>query len=978
MPPTQAKRKKTADMPDSPPKRVTRARAAKVTDDVPAKPKTTRITTASSKAASEKKKAAVPAAKAGVPARITKRKTRADDEEAKVIEDVEMPAAEEPVLEEQSESKPAKAKGRQKKTVTTESKDVEAAEAPKTRGRQTKTGATTTGIAKPEPPKPRGRAKKVTEVVTTTAKSKEETKEIVSEPARKTTRGRPAVTTTTARVTTTLPKPVSAPTKKRVKFDEGNDKENVPVEKAGPKKSAMKPAGLNAKPIRKPVVARATTRARKNTQSSTKTLGKTEKTETMPLSPKKVNQVAKSDPISEDELAGEKTPVRALSMSPVKRPMSPIKDVGSVSKLDYDQTSAPSSPAKPASSNVFGSPARRPPPSPFKDALKASPKKLDLGDCLGQPLLLSSRTPKKASLLQESPKRGAFPESTVQPTFLPSKSPFKASLLQSPARRPMASPTKTSNLGSPDKSRPGMMATNIMGSPSKASSTRAPKFSPDTFVSSPFKAARSPEQQAKVHIITDEERNVDVLRNHSSPSKPMGPEEHEEADELTPTPQDPDTTIDESMTSDDPLSLQQSTSMPGQMDVAENNLTQPEAAFPAPAFAIGSSSLRRTSMESQLSEDELASPQRIYEITPLRRHGISAEDFGTPAVIGGQEQAHSAAFGLPFTPLANQLSSWNTTSPEKSTRPRQARGMFSLGGAKMSPANEQPTPAVLHGSPAKSSFFEDEMAFHNDQDEISFFETDAEEDTGLAMLKVSQDSQASEEYGDENAAPADLNLHGVEQEADRTITCIPAKIFTPARVIPHPGEIYTVSKVPLRPSAEDTPLRVPRQRSRSFGGPLATFIQPKVAQVNNVVVEQPTTPILAPSLSPQTPSSSMKLDVETPGRTARKGVVPDVLKGAIVHVDVHTTEGADASGIFVDLLTQMGARCVKQWHWNPRASMGSSLDGTASPQEGSPDVTASKIGITHVVYKDGGKRTLEKVRSTNGVVHCVGVGWVLE
>ena len=124
----------------------------------------------------------------------------------------------------------------------------------------------------------------------------------------------------------------------------------------------------------------------------------------------------------------------------------------------------------------------------------------------------------------------------------------------------------------------------------------------------------------------------------------------------------------------------------------------------------------------------------------------------------------------------------------------------------------------------------------------------------------------------------------------------------------------------------------------------------------------------------------MKLDVETPGRTVRKGIVPDVLKGAIVYVDVHTTEGADASGIFVDLLTQMGARCVKQWNWNPRASIVNSLEGTASPTGDSPNASpsAGRVGITHVVYKDGGKRTLEKVRQSNGIVLCVGVGWVLE
>ena len=79
-------------------------------------------------------------------------------------------------------------------------------------------------------------------------------------------------------------------------------------------------------------------------------------------------------------------------------------------------------------------------------------------------------------------------------------------------------------------------------------------------------------------------------------------------------------------------------------------------------------------------------------------------------------------------------------------------------------------------------------------------------------------------------------------------------------------------------------------------------------------------------------------------------------------VDVHTTEGADASALFTELLTQMGARCVKSWNWNCN---GDGEDGI-------------RIGITHVVFKDGGKRTLEKVRETGGVVSCVGVGWVLE
>lgn len=107
--------------------------------------------------------------------------------------------------------------------------------------------------------------------------------------------------------------------------------------------------------------------------------------------------------------------------------------------------------------------------------------------------------------------------------------------------------------------------------------------------------------------------------------------------------------------------------------------------------------------------------------------------------------------------------------------------------------------------------------------------------------------------------------------------------------------------------------------------------------------------------------------VKTPHRDAF--APKSTLRGTVVHVDVHTTEGEDASGIFVELLQQMGARCVKSWSWNPRLS--------SSPVDGE-DPSLPKVGITHVVYKDGGLRTLEKVKQASGLVKCVGVGWVLE
>lgn len=101
-------------------------------------------------------------------------------------------------------------------------------------------------------------------------------------------------------------------------------------------------------------------------------------------------------------------------------------------------------------------------------------------------------------------------------------------------------------------------------------------------------------------------------------------------------------------------------------------------------------------------------------------------------------------------------------------------------------------------------------------------------------------------------------------------------------------------------------------------------------------------------------------------RSARRYSIvrpPGVLAGAVVFVDVYTSEGADASGAFVEALRGLGAKVLKSWNWNPNS--------TGGPGEGE-----RKVGITHVVFKDGSPRTLQKVKDSKGVVLCVGVGWV--
>ena len=146
--------------------------------------------------------------------------------------------------------------------------------------------------------------------------------------------------------------------------------------------------------------------------------------------------------------------------------------------------------------------------------------------------------------------------------------------------------------------------------------------------------------------------------------------------------------------------------------------------------------------------------------------------------------------------------------------------------------------------------------------------------------------------------------------------------------------------------------------------------------------------VSSPTLTPTRNTGDSWSNNATPARTPCRPQAEGVLRGAVVFVDVHTTEGADASAVFIDLLTQMGARCVKSWGWNPTVSPLSSLTNPPSgdaplssstgSESGDIEGDSKKIGITHVVFKDGSKRTMEKVRDTKGVVSCVGVGWVLD
>ncbi|KAI6246740.1 hypothetical protein HI914_04637 [Erysiphe necator] len=170
---------------------------------------------------------------------------------------------------------------------------------------------------------------------------------------------------------------------------------------------------------------------------------------------------------------------------------------------------------------------------------------------------------------------------------------------------------------------------------------------------------------------------------------------------------------------------------------------------------------------------------------------------------------------------------------------------------------------------------------------------------------------------------------------------------------------HTVCKVPLKPAASETPEMPVNMRCVSASripSIQSTSHLNQAGRVSNLSFEEFIQDSV--TMTPNKPVIDWS-SLGTPARTPRVDLNTSLLNGAVVFVDVYTSEGADASIIFIELLTQMGARCIKSWSWNGNIEEG-------------------KIGITHVVYKDGGKRTMERIRDSDGAVICVGVSWVLD
>ncbi|QSL64978.1 hypothetical protein MERGE_002282 [Pneumocystis wakefieldiae] len=99
----------------------------------------------------------------------------------------------------------------------------------------------------------------------------------------------------------------------------------------------------------------------------------------------------------------------------------------------------------------------------------------------------------------------------------------------------------------------------------------------------------------------------------------------------------------------------------------------------------------------------------------------------------------------------------------------------------------------------------------------------------------------------------------------------------------------------------------------------------------------------------------------------------------IAYLDIKAMDNNDASLSFKCILTELGAMIKEKWNWSaPSADTLIRMDGSHSFQD---------IGITHVIWRSGSAKILEKVKEANNYlekineprkIHCVGINWVMK
>ncbi|KAI2604577.1 uncharacterized protein GGS25DRAFT_466974 [Hypoxylon fragiforme] len=1031
----------------SPPKRMTRARAA--AKDAAFTPKDATASTATgptlatkakattTKAASASKTSTSTTTKKPVTTtRSTKRKTRPDEEED---EGNQTDAGQQDAM-----IKPAKTRGRPKKVIESEAEsegealtETSSTATRATRGRAKKaTPAPSSATAVATTASKQGPAKSTrtsTRARKTSAEDTNAEASMSSEPVKKT---RPRATAKarkpTGVITTTVstePTPglksavsrpasrIGGPVKKTVTFQEPTEKENLmpPAAKKIKSNATETATGMRARPVRKPAAGGRTTRASARTETVS------EKRDKSPLSPKKdaQNKSLSRDLESDDELATlEKTPLKALMKSPVKPPAaSKLLDLPPVKETDEHVPET----SEPAGASALGSPARRPPSSPWKDSLKSPAKKVDAVPSLLFPPKNEEQhmtSPGKTAILQSPAKRPQIPIKSLQPSSHESsdtfRSPIKISLFQSPAKRP-TSPFKFHGLsGQPlghDSDKlftPKTSSTEVQDTPKELT----PEEPVAAETQAEFSLSEQPEEPQvennSTPLLEFPGRLSAVLPRFADPALKQNPLPAMEAQpaqlesaQAVEIQQEPTVDANNDEINDDPMDLDEP-------EIEKEEIPKEVPTTPPTPVVNSAFSLREKELDDDMSdsEDELASSGKTLSFagvpaTPTPSTSKTLRGVPSSAAKAASRAIRSVSKGtrLGFPTPSGQL----TSSPSKQDKLEERLSPeFKDEGFSLLKENDT---APAESTPSKS-YFDEEMRIRAEMENQAAMEAaleadiaakyDNDDDPDFSIMPITQEdvqlaaeanemslmevdevkdvhghddsvSDASQEYGDENAVPIDPALLGTNASARRLE---PATPIRPSAA----KAFHTVSKVPLKAADNSTPSfmknlsasvsRLTSNRPAGLFKNASALLYPstKGSSSTAVVEEEEEEEQKYPPVTPV--KSDIWSAMGTPGRTPRRDLNDSMLRGAVVFVDVHTSDGADASTIFVDLLTQMGARCVKSWPWNP----------TNANNDGS----MAKIGITHVVFKDGGKRTLEKVKETGGVVQCVGVSWVLD
>ncbi|KAH0597973.1 hypothetical protein MHUMG1_04345 [Metarhizium humberi] len=973
---------------DSPPKRMTRARAAAKASDAAAK--STKIVTAAAKARSLSK------ATASTKSTAAKRKTRADEN------DDGDDALRVSAARRTTRTGPRKAPGNEESnTVAVVGPSSNTSTC---RGGAKKLAADSSNDNAGSS-RLRGRPKKA---------PLQEPEPIAKRPTR----------TRAGNDTKEAQEEAKATMKKSVKF-QGAGKENLGL--ASKAKGAASMGGLRGRPARRGAATMPKPQPKTSPQDADTGPKK-------PLSPKKVTQmpISRDEECSDDELAGgdEIKPLIKASVKPSA--YAPINqkslDATSSQQEDNAMTDVEELVAPPETTTLT-SPPRRPPTSPTKESLTSPAKrpggKVQLPGSLLKPRALPSEDQHNQSSLLHSPakrppspiKGSKFPSMTAG-TPLHGQPPLKSSLLQSPAKRAMPGfrpVTEELNGKNAILTRTPRMQP-IVASCSSVSTSGLPSqlllaeefhegetgdIGDDPFTS----LADSPRFPGRMSAVlprhADPLINADDIEDEEEDEKvyPIGrsaPEEMAEADSYEYVRNDQVVTelfeIDREISEDGAMVLGEETA--GHIGKPEIQISN-AAITATPATKRGARFQLRGSVLDPCRDfaSDFESEDDLSPLKQLPAHHSRLDRRST----NGRDTAHAAPRDsrrstLGLTSLTEKFGAWASASPTKMTKDQSSV----VGGTHDD--NITSSTAVLEMtlqsevSPMKNSFFEDEILVHTDlesprqlteseigqrtnddavtMEDIAMTNEDialAAEANNMSLMPQNVDddreiqhaeealSEASQEYGDENQLPEDTVLPSA-----RYFTPV-----TPTRPSQQKKPYFTTTKVPLKPADDSEPSP---SKKRSFSAKSVGHLPRSATVISYSPTKGKKRASILPAYDPfSTPAKGdLWSSVGTPGKTPCRDINPGLLRGAVVFVDVHTTEGADASGIFVELLNQMGAKCVKTWNWNPSGSLTS--EGALS----------SKVGITHVVFKDGGKRTMEKVRESNGVVHCVGVSWVLD